>query len=161
MDEDLAERARENLVPFEAVSVTHGDTTILTLPPSDLIYVNAAVVAPPAHWLVSLRPGGRMIFPWRPSEDVAVTMLITRGQDEFSARPLMPALFIPCIGASVPQQILKGPDRAAARTIRSVWLTGDRNPDESAVAIFRDVWFSDNPAAPITVAAQFPISRPC
>ncbi len=73
----------------------------------------------------------------------------------------MPALFIPCIGASVPQQILKGPDRAAARTIRSVWLTGDRNPDESAVAIFRDVWFSDNPAAPITVAAQFPISRPC
>ncbi|SCB56448.1 Protein-L-isoaspartate(D-aspartate) O-methyltransferase (PCMT) [Rhizobium aethiopicum] len=53
IDEDLAERARENLVTFEAASVTHGDATILTLPPSDLIYVNAGVVAPPAHWLVS------------------------------------------------------------------------------------------------------------
>ncbi|MBX4954523.1 protein-L-isoaspartate O-methyltransferase family protein [Rhizobium lentis] len=153
IDEDLAERARENLVPFEDVSVTHGDATMLTLPPSDLIYVNAGVVAPPVHWLQSLRPGGRMIFPWRPSEDIAVTMLITRGKTELSARPLMPAWFIPCIGASDPYQSVKVPDRAGARTIRSVWLTGDRKPDESAVAIFRDVWFSDEPLAPITAAA--------
>ncbi|MBX4909628.1 SAM-dependent methyltransferase [Rhizobium bangladeshense] len=153
IDDNLAERARENLVPFEGVSVTHGDATVLTLPSSDVIYVNAGVVAPPAHWLESLRPGGRMIFPWRPNEDVAVTMLITRGQSEFSAQPLMPAWFIPCIGASDPRQSLRVPDRTGARTIRSAWLTRDRKPDESAVAIFRDVWFSNNSAAPTTVAA--------
>jgi protein-L-isoaspartate(D-aspartate) O-methyltransferase len=153
IDERLAGRAHENLIPFEDVSVTHGDATVLALPPSDLIYVNAGVVVPPVHWLESLRPGGRMIFPWRPSEDVAFAMLITRGQTGFSARPLMPAWFIPCIGASDPLQSLKAPDRAGAQTIRSLWLTKDRDPDESAIAIFRDVWFSDQATTAIAVAA--------
>jgi protein-L-isoaspartate(D-aspartate) O-methyltransferase len=94
-----------------------------------------------------------MIFPWRPSEDVAFAMLITRGQTGFSARPLMPAWFIPCIGASDPLQSLKAPDRAGAQTIRSLWLTKDRDPDESAIAIFRDVWFSDQATTAIAVAA--------
>ncbi|MDL2405084.1 SAM-dependent methyltransferase [Rhizobium calliandrae] len=151
IDERLFGRALENLIPFEGVSVTHGDATLLALPPSDLIYVNAGVVAPPAHWLEALRPGGRMIFPWRPSEDVAFAMLITRGQTAFSAQPLMPAWFIPCIGASDPQQGLKVPDRASAQTIRSVWLTKDRDPDDSAIAIFRDVWFSDQAVTPVAV----------
>ncbi|MBB4570304.1 protein-L-isoaspartate O-methyltransferase family protein [Rhizobium leucaenae] len=153
IDERLAGQARANLAPFEDISVRHGDATVLTLPSSDLIYVNAGVVAPPVHWLESLRPGGRMIFPWRPSEDVAFAMLITRGQTEFSARPLMPAWFIPCVGASDPHLGLKVPDNAGARSIRSVWLTKDRDPDESAIAVFRDIWFSDQAVGPIAVAA--------
>jgi protein-L-isoaspartate(D-aspartate) O-methyltransferase len=153
IDETLARRARENLVPFEGVSVTHGDATVLPLPPSDLIYVNAGVAVPPVHWLEALRPGGRLIFPWRPSEDVALTMLITRDQAEFSAQTLMPAWFIPCVGASDRHQGMKVPDPAGARTIRSVWLMKDREPDESAVAIFRELWFSDRAARSIAVAA--------
>jgi precorrin-6B methylase 2 len=53
VDESLARQARENLEPFEGVSVTHGDATALPLPASDLIYVNAGVVAPPVSELGS------------------------------------------------------------------------------------------------------------
>ena len=55
-------QARGNLEPFENVSVTTGDATKLPLPPSDLIYVNAGVVAPPLSWLNALRPQGRMVL---------------------------------------------------------------------------------------------------
>src|SRR3954466_14647578 len=67
IEEGLAEKARDNLRPFEGISVSTGDATKLPLPPSDLIYVNAGGVAPLSSWLQALRPRGRMIFPWRPS----------------------------------------------------------------------------------------------
>jgi len=62
IEDGLAEKARDNLRPFEGISVVTGDATKLPLPPSDLIYVNAGVVAPPLSWLQALRPRGRMIF---------------------------------------------------------------------------------------------------
>ena len=31
---------------------------------------------------------------------------------------------------------------AAVRTLRSIWRTTDRTPDDTALAIYRDVWFS-------------------
>lgn len=142
IDETLARRAQENLEPFESVSLIHGDATALPLPASDLIYVNAGVVAPPVSWLEALRPGGRMIFPWRPIEPIALTLLVTRVETSFAVRPLMPAWFIPCVGASDANQCMKAPTIAEARAIRSLRLTGDQEPDETAVAIFPDVWFS-------------------
>jgi protein-L-isoaspartate O-methyltransferase len=66
--EELAEAARRNLVPFENASVIAGNAALLVLPPSDLIYVNAGVIAPPKQWLVALRPGGRMIFHVLPKD---------------------------------------------------------------------------------------------
>jgi protein-L-isoaspartate(D-aspartate) O-methyltransferase len=142
IDENLARRARVNLEPFENVAVTHGDATRLPLPPSDLIYVNAGVVTPPLGWLTALRPRGRMIFPWRPSPSVGLAVIISREQAGFSAKPLMPSYFIPCVGASDAEQCQKTPDSREAGSIRSVWLTSDREPDETAVAIYRDLWFS-------------------
>ena len=142
IDENLAHKARRNLEPFENVSVTTGDATRLPLPPSDLIYVNAGVVAPPPSWLRALRPRGRMIFPWRPSETVALTLMLTRAGEAFTVKPLGASWFIPCVGASKAEECIKIPDGREAWSARSAWLTADREPDETAVAICKQMWFS-------------------
>jgi protein-L-isoaspartate(D-aspartate) O-methyltransferase len=142
IEEDLARRARENLEPFEGISVIGGDATVLPLQEADLIYVNAGVSAPPSYWLSALRPGGRIIFPWQANEKTAIAVLLTRSETNFSARPVMPAWFIPCVGASNSDHCIKPPSMTEAWSIRSVWLTRDRSPDDSAVAIYKELWFS-------------------
>ncbi|WP_147048534.1 protein-L-isoaspartate O-methyltransferase family protein [Methylobacterium gnaphalii] len=141
----LARRATENLKHFDGVTVVHGDATTLVLPDCDVIYVNAGVVSPPGRWLEALRPGGRIIFPWRPSSYVGIALMLTRGADGFGVRPLGPSWFIPCVGASDPADCLKAPSPWQARSIDAAWLTKDREPDDTAVAICRDVWFSAAP----------------
>jgi len=149
VDAGLANAARQNLEPYEGVRVTHGDATVVDLPPADLIYVNAGVLAPPQSWLKALRPGGRLIFPWRPADSVGLAMLITRTEGGgFDARPLMTAWFIPCVGgASTNDFFATAPDSDAARSVRSVWLTSERAPDETAVVKYKHVWFSSESAA--------------
>ena len=142
IDENLARRARNNLEPFDNASVIQGDATRLPLPPSDLIYVNAGVATPPARWLTALRPRGRMIFPWRPAELVGLAVVITLTDAGFKVKPLMPSWFIPCVGASDAEECIKIPDLREAWSARSAWLTSDREPDETAVAICKDLWFS-------------------
>ncbi|CAN7749548.1 protein-L-isoaspartate O-methyltransferase family protein [Caballeronia sp. LjRoot31] len=141
----LAEAARKNLRAFEGVTVTQGDATKLPLPASDLIYVNAGVLAPPRSWLQALRPKGRLIFPWRPSDEVGLTLLITRTDAGFDVEPLMNAWFIACVGgASTADLFVKPPDAHAARSVRSAWLTSERVPDKTAVAAYQHVWFSSS-----------------
>jgi protein-L-isoaspartate(D-aspartate) O-methyltransferase len=142
IEEHLAAGARENLKRLRNVDVVCGDATKLRLPQFDLIYVNAGVAAPPAAWLQSLRPQGRMIFPWRPSDSVALTLLVTRRGGGFEVKPLMPVWFIPCIGASETGGCLRMPDLEEARNVCSMWLSAERSPDESAAAVYQDVWFS-------------------
>ena len=142
IEQGLAEKARDNLQPFEGISVTTGDATELPLPPSDLIYVNAGVVAPPPSWLQALRPRGRMIFPWRPSQAVGLAIVVTRGRNGFGVKPLMNSYFIPCVGASDAQACLKAPGEDKAWSVRSVWLSAEREPDATAVAICEHLWFS-------------------
>jgi protein-L-isoaspartate(D-aspartate) O-methyltransferase len=148
IDENLARKARDNLKPFDGVSVIHGDATKLPLLPSDLIYVNAGVVAPPLSWLQALRRQGRMIFPWRPSQAVGLALIISRRQAGFSVKPLMPSWFIPCVGASDAGECTKIPDQREAWSARSVWLTSDRAPDETAVATYEELWFSSSEIPP-------------
>jgi protein-L-isoaspartate(D-aspartate) O-methyltransferase len=142
IDEGLANKARENLRPFEGVSVIQGDATRLPLPPSDLIYVNAGVVTPPLSWLKALRPQGRLIFPWRPSQAVGLATIITRCAAGFSVKPLMGSYFIPCVGASDAEECEKIPGNGEAWSARSLWLRADREPDDTAVAICKELWFS-------------------
>lgn len=149
IDESLAEKARLNLEPFDGTNVSSADATLKRLPKSDVVYVNAGVAAPPADWLRALKPGGRMIFPWRPSEEVALTILVQAERGRFNVTPLMPAWFIPCVGASREVTASKTPASfTEARTTRSIWRTTDRLPDQSAIAIYPDVWFSSESAAP-------------
>jgi protein-L-isoaspartate(D-aspartate) O-methyltransferase len=147
IEEDLAAAARRNLAPFENASITMGDAVSAEVPRSDIIYVNAGVMAPPEHWLAALRPGGRMIFPWRPSQEVALAVLVTRGARGLELNPLMPAWFIPCVGASMAECSALTPDYSSAWRSRSIHLSRDRAPDETATAIYKDVWFS---SAPVT-----------
>jgi protein-L-isoaspartate(D-aspartate) O-methyltransferase len=142
IDSDLADIARRNLSAYENVSVVTGDATSLELPSSDLIYVSAAVVEPPEHWLTALRPGGRLIFPWRPTVEVALAMLVRRVAAGFEARPLLSCWFIPCAGASLPKSSLPAPNISEAWRIRSLHLSRTQAPDESAVAIYEHIWFS-------------------
>ena len=142
LDERLAADAMKNLAHNESVEVVCGNATKLTLPESDLIYVNAGVAAPPISWLKSLRLNGRMIFPWRPSESVALTLLVTRREKGFEVKPLMQAWFIPCIGASDTSGCSRVPDIDEARNVRSLWLNSQRMPDDSAIGVFPDIWFS-------------------
>lgn len=142
IDADLARRATQNLTPFEGVELVTGDATAKVLPDCDLIYVNAGVVAPPAGWLRALRPGGRIVFPWSPSRDVGIALLMTRTKVGFDVRSLGPAWFIPCVGASDKESCLQAPTPFQARSITRAWLTADRAPDETAIAVCRDVWFS-------------------
>jgi protein-L-isoaspartate(D-aspartate) O-methyltransferase len=144
IEQGLAAKARDNLGPFEGVTVTHGDATRLPLPPSDLIYVNAGVRAPPRAWLQALRPNGRMILPWRPSEAVGLAIIITRRPAGFSVRPLMASYFIACAGAPDAGECRGIPDLREAWSARSLWLASEREPDATAVAVYRDVWFSSS-----------------
>lgn len=142
LDDRLAEMARKNLETYGNATVVHGDAVTTPLPPSDIVYVNAGVVAPPAGWLRALRPGGRMIFPWRPAERVPLAVLVTRTEKGFACDPFMRSWFIPCFGASAASLAAKIPTRDQAARSRSIWLTRDKAPDRTATAIFGDVWFS-------------------
>lgn len=155
-EEHLADSAKGNLAAFENVTVHTGNAVSLSLPDADLIYVNAGVSAPPASWLTALKPGGRMIFPWRPAEKIGMACLISRDAAGFAFKPLHPAWFIPCVGASEADcTVVKAPDHAAVWDTRSVHLTADRPPDETATAIYRDLWFSREPvSSPANPAAS-------
>ena len=142
LNSELAASARNNLLPFENAHVVTGDAVSAEIKPSDVIYVNAGVVVPPVNWLFALRPGGRLIFPWRPSQKVGIAMLITRQPAGFSAQPIMHSWFIPCVGASLALASDKEPNDKAAWQIKSAHLTAERQPDETAVAIYDNVWFS-------------------
>ncbi len=142
LEADLATRAKANLARYGNVEVVHGDAVVNPLPPSDVIYVNAGVVAPPAAWLKALNPGGRMIFPWRPSETVGLAVLVMRVENVFACLPFMGSWFIPCVGASVAEAGAKIPTRERAARTRSIWLAAAKAPDRTATAVFGDVWFS-------------------
>jgi protein-L-isoaspartate(D-aspartate) O-methyltransferase len=142
LDEKLADLARKNLEAYGNVTVVHGDAVTAPLPPSDIIYVNAGVAAPPAGWLKALRPGGRMIFPWRPAERVPLAVMVTRTEKGFACDPFMRSWFIPCVGASLADAAARIPTREQAASSRSIWLVRDKAPDRTATAIFGDVWFS-------------------
>ncbi|MFD1984801.1 protein-L-isoaspartate O-methyltransferase [Mesorhizobium newzealandense] len=142
LDKQLAVLARQNLEAYGNASVVHGDAVTTPLPLSDIIYVNAGVAAPPAGWLKALRPGGRMIFPWRPAERVPLAVIVTRTERGFACDPFMRSWFIPCVGASIADLAAKIPTREQAARSRSIWLASDKAPDRTATAIFGEVWFS-------------------
>jgi protein-L-isoaspartate(D-aspartate) O-methyltransferase len=144
IDADLAEKARANLASFDNVILRQNDATKAQLPDSDLIYVNAGVVAPPLSWLKALRPGGRMILPWRPTREVGLAIVVTRLDAGFAVKPLTPAWFIPCVGASDADDCVKAPNAAEAFAARSIWPIADRAPDETAAAIYKRIWFSSS-----------------
>lgn len=142
LEAGLAARAEANLTAYGNVEVIHGDAVTSAMPPCDVIYVNAGIVAPPATWLKALNPGGRLIFPWRPAERVGLAVLVIRLDRGFACQPFMGSWFIPCVGASIAGAEARIPTRERAARTRSIWLTENKVPDRTATAVFGDVWFS-------------------
>ena len=142
----LAEAAARNLAHLAHVEVRPADAVSGGVLEADIIYVNAGVVAPPLGWLEALKPGGRLVFPWRPRPDFGVALLVARRDRGFDVEPFSPAFFIPCVGASDDEIALRAPTRQEAAATRSLWLARDRPADGTATAIYRDFWFSSEPA---------------
>lgn len=141
----LASAAVRNLEVFENAAIIAGSAASSELPPSDVIYANAGVAAPPEQWLTALRPGGRLIFPWRPSQTIGIAVLVTRMASGFALRPLMPAYFIAFIGTADVCENPLIPDHNSAWRARSIYPHRNRKPDDSAIAIYEQVWFSSTP----------------
>ncbi len=142
IDEPLAARAAQNLAGLLNVTVHAGTGVAVELPAAQVIYVNAAAAAPDLAWLRALAPGGRLIFPWQPTPGGGVTLLVTRTERGFRADPSMAVGFIPCVGAPGRGERVGHRDVWATR---SLWLTAERPPDDTATATFEQVWFSSDP----------------
>ena len=126
---------RPVMTPASARSIT----------PSDIIYVNAGVVAPPLSWLNALKPGGRLIFPWRPRHDIGLAVLARKEDAGFAVQVLSGAWFIPCSGASDEGITIRRPSPREARRARAIFLRSQREPDSSAIAVYPHLWFSARP----------------
>lgn len=139
--EGLAAEAARRLASYGNVTIHAGSALARPLPPADVIYVNAGVVAPDPEWLRALRSGGRLIFPWQALSQWGHAMLVTRRAAGLAARAVMGVGFINCEGQGrlAPKGRLTEADVMATR---SLWLTADRAPDRSATAVFKEVWFS-------------------
>ena len=144
--EGLAAEAARNLSSFAHVAVHAGSALARPLPPADVIYVNAAVAAPDAEWLRALAPRGRMIFPWQSLSNWGHTVLVTRRSGGYAARIGMSVGFITCEGQQrlAPKGRLTDSDIVATR---SLWLSAEHAPDETATAVFDQVWFSSREIA--------------
>ncbi len=103
IEPDLAQRAKCNLAEFPNVSVHSRSGAEGPIPPCDVLYVNAGATEPMAVWLDALRVNGRLLFPLTAAVGGGATLLVTRREDGiFSARFLLQAQFVPCIGARDP-----------------------------------------------------------
>jgi protein-L-isoaspartate(D-aspartate) O-methyltransferase len=142
IDLPLAERAAQNLAGLANVSVHPGSGVAVDLPAAQVVYVNAGAAAPDLAWLRALQPGGRLVFPWQPTPGGGVTLVVTRTERGFAADPSMAVGFIPCVGAPGRAERIGRRDPWATR---SLWLTAERAPDETATAAFEHVWFSRDP----------------
>lgn len=100
IEPELAQRARNNLAESPQVTVYACSGAEGPLPMCDVLYVNAGATAPLAVWLDALQLQGRLLFPLEPAMEPGAMLLITKHEDEvFSARFLVQAQFVPCVGA--------------------------------------------------------------
>ena len=144
---DLAAKAEQNLSGYSNVAVHAGSAFGRPLPAADVIYVNAGVATPDAEWLKALRPGGRLIFPWQPRKGWGPAVLVRRLSGGFSAKPLMTVGFISCSGAAEKRSKHHFTEDDLAG-VRSIWLTEDRSPDQTSIAVYDQVWFSSAKPGP-------------
>jgi protein-L-isoaspartate(D-aspartate) O-methyltransferase len=147
--EELAQRAASNLAHLTHVTVVPRSGAEGTIPDSDAIYVTAGATAPLDLWIDALRPSGRLLFPLTPSGSggklgLGNMLLVTRvAEEQFDARFVCPAMFIPCIG---------GRDEDTAKKLAEAFRGGRTNkvrslrrktkPDETCWCSGKGWWLS-------------------
>ena len=148
IEEDLAERARENLAELPQVRVHPRSGTDGPLPECDVVYVNAGATDPVDAWLDCLRPGGRLLFPLAPPQGAGAMLLVKRtAANNFAARFVCGAMFIPCVGAcddETAQKLSEAFKRGDMAKVQS--LRRDASPDETSWCAGRSWWLSTSPA---------------
>lgn len=144
IDQDLAERATENLAEYSNVTVHHRSGAEGEFPICDIVYVNAGATAPLDMWLDSLRDGGRLLFPLTPNQGGGAMLLVTRtATSEFAAQFVCGAMFIPCVGARDDETAQKLSDafkRGELGHVRS--LRRSTSPDATCWCSGRGWWLS-------------------
>lgn len=137
-DADLAAKAQANVSRYPNVTVIHGDGVNWPFDPADVVYVNAGVTRPGDNWLDRLKEGGRLVLPITASGDIPLGAMfrIEKRGDEFLARAVSGAGFIPCEGLrdDAGAEAL-GKAFAAGGVERVTRLVRGGNPPEE------DVWF--------------------
>ena len=144
VDLELAARASKNLTAFRQVTV-HAESAVgIPLPKANVVYVNAGASHIPANWLDALKAGGRLLFPLEPPSSPGAMLLVTHsGDDRFAARFLVPAIFIPCVGAQDEARAAHLGDalrRGDARNVKS--LRRNSEPDDTVWHAGSDWWLS-------------------
>jgi protein-L-isoaspartate(D-aspartate) O-methyltransferase len=143
IEDDLAEMARINLAALDQVTVHATSGVGATLPQGDVIYVNASASAPDVAWLEALKPGGRLIFPWQAARHRGgIALQVTRTEHGYRAAATMEVAFIPCVGAMSQPTSGGRASNSDVMATRSIWLTGERAPDDSAIVVYDQVWLS-------------------
>jgi protein-L-isoaspartate(D-aspartate) O-methyltransferase len=149
IDPQLAEKARGNLADVLNVRVHTESGSGSTLPSCDAIYVNAGATAPVENWLNALRVGGRLLFPLTDTRHHGAMLLIKRaGGDQFDARFVSRAAFVPCSGARDENvagrlsEVFQRQDIAAVRSLRL-----NTPPDESCWFAGPNWWLSTSASA--------------
>ncbi|MFN7433932.1 MAG: protein-L-isoaspartate O-methyltransferase family protein [Betaproteobacteria bacterium] len=141
---DLAERAASNLRPLSNVRVSAESATEASIPPCDLIYVNAGATHPPAAWLDALSVGGRLVFPLTPNDGFGAMLKVVReSPTTFSASAVTRVAFIPCIGArddAASASLTRALERQSLKEVRS--LRRGTPPDETAWCAGSGWWLS-------------------
>jgi len=118
IDPQLAERARQNLGPYENVDVIFADGTAFADGPFDAIFVNAGATEVRSLWLDQLREGGRLLVPLTvalpmarrgadPNASSSIysnvgggsTLLVTKRDGQYAARFVSPVAIFHCQGA--------------------------------------------------------------
>jgi protein-L-isoaspartate(D-aspartate) O-methyltransferase len=147
-DAGLAARAAENTKPWPWISVRHDDGCTYPFEAADVIYVSAGATHPVAHWLDGLRQGGRLVAPLTAVPTggfpMGAVFSIEKRGEEYLARCVSPAGFIPCEGCregesekALAEAFAKGGQERVTRLVRhgdlpeeQCWL---RTPEWSLV----------------------------
>ncbi|MGH9202785.1 MAG: protein-L-isoaspartate O-methyltransferase family protein, partial [Vicinamibacterales bacterium] len=147
IDLELAARATKNLAAFPQVTV-HAESAVGSeLPKAGVVYVNAGASHVPPNWLDALHVGGRLLFPLEPASNPgAMLLVIHHAHGRYAARFLVPAIFIPCVGAqdeATAAELGEALRRGDAREVKS--LRRDSQPDQTAWHVGNGWWLSTAP----------------
>ena len=82
------------------------------------------------------------MFPWQPQKARGgIAFQVTRTERGFRAAATMEVAFIACVGAMTRAAEGRADIEEVMRT-RSLWLTEERPPDDTAILVYEQVWFS-------------------
>jgi protein-L-isoaspartate(D-aspartate) O-methyltransferase len=144
IEPDLAARAKDCLAHLANTEVICASAVGVSLPKSDVVYVNAGATHPVEAWLDSLNIGGRLLFPLTGDRGIGVMLLLKRtGDSTYSARIFSKAGFVNCIGARddvACAALTAALEVQATSSVKS--LRRDSRPDETAWCVGTGWWLS-------------------